>query len=219
MTDGSASQERGKRVLLHEAILESWVAFAAFTPYLVLNLFYEVDARLLGALALVTVLLAMNGLSKTELWFGLNSRVWWRQHPVMRRFHHIHEEGEMAGIFVALVVGVFMTLRGVHLHFPYNECFTLFGIMSAANLAVRQMLPIMSYIERTLGKWMALWLGSLLSSLTGEPAAAVFLTNFIKERIAPEDAPRVATKLGATIGSGGGLMPFAAPPVLIVWGM
>ncbi|PJA93973.1 MAG: hypothetical protein CO132_00295, partial [Candidatus Kerfeldbacteria bacterium CG_4_9_14_3_um_filter_45_8] len=50
-------------------------------------------------------------------------------------------------------------------------------------------------------------------------AAAVFLGDYFKKRCKVEDRARVATGLALTIGSGGGLMYFAAPPILIVWGV
>jgi hypothetical protein len=125
----------------------------------------------------------------------------------------------LAGIFVGAIalIMLFIIGQGSHVHFPYREALTLLGIMSAANIAVRHMIPIMGIIERFFGIRGVIIVGSLLSSLTGEPAASVFLAEYVKKRVKEEDRARVATGLAATIGSGGGLMPFAAPPILIVF--
>lgn len=205
--------------LLWEALVESWVAWALLCAYITLNIVWggAPNMLVLGGLALLTILLAMNGLARTELWMTSRSPQWFRHHPVARVLHHVHNEGEMAGIAISAVVLVFQLVRGVHVHFALVEAFTLLGIMSAANLAVHQMMPIMSRIEGRLGVLGAIVLGSLLSSLTGEPAAAIFLSEFFKNRVQKKDREKVATALGATIGSGGGLMPFSAPPILIVW--
>lgn len=209
---------KGMRGLLVEAIAQSWLAWGLLWAYVTLQLTQQLpDPLWSGGLALMAILLAMNGLSRTELWWTSRSPEWFRHHPFARRFHHLHNEGELAGIFVAGVVLGCQLLRHEHIHFAFVEAFTLLGIMSAANIAVSKMMPIMAGVERLFGKWGALVIGSLLSSFTGEPSAAVFLSEYFRGRTPAQQKNKVATGLGATIGSGGGLLPFSAPPVLIVW--
>lgn len=199
-------------------LFECQIGVALLACYIVASLL-GASSLLLGGFALGAILFAMNGLSKSRLLFGPLGPKFWREHKAFKFFHHVTDEGELAGIFVAIVVFGSLMFQGAHMHFPFAECFTLLGIMSAANLAVRNMIPIMGWIEKVTGVWGVIFFGSLLSSLTGEPAAAVFLSNYIKDRTDVKNKAKVATGLAATIGSGGGLMPFAAPPVLIVWGV
>lgn len=204
--------------LLAQAVVQSWLAWGLLWGYVILQVAQEPpDPLWSGGLALGAILLAMNGLARTELWWTAKSPEWFRTHPLARRFHHLHNEGELAGIFVAGIVLVCQLLRHAHPHFALVEAFTLLGIMSAANVAVSRMMPIMEAVERFSGKWGAIVIGSLLSSFTGEPSAAVFLSEYFRGRTSADQKNRVATGLGATIGSGGGLLPFSAPPVLIVW--
>lgn len=206
------------RAIFVEAVLQSWLAWALLWAYVTLNLAQTPpDPLWSGGLALLAILLAMNGLAKTELWWTSKSPEWFRAHPFARWFHHLHNEGELAGIFVAGVVLACQLLRHEHPHFAFAEGFALLGIMSAANIAVHRMMPIMAFVEKVSGKWGALVIGSLLSSFTGEPSAAVFLSEYFRGRTPAGKKNRVATGLGATIGSGGGLLPFSAPPILIVW--
>ncbi|MDD5055106.1 MAG: hypothetical protein PHZ00_02445 [Candidatus Peribacteraceae bacterium] len=203
-----------------DEIVQSWIAWSLIIAYIILAVASPATENLnlwMGGLAIVAILLGMNGLARTELWLTSRGPAWFRKHPVARVLHHIHNEGELAGIAIAGIVLLAQLHRGVHVHFALTEAFTLLGIMSAANLSVRQMMPIMSLVERFTGTWGAIVVGSFLSSLTGEPAAAVFLSEYFKHRTAPQDKERVATALGATIGSGGGLLPFSAPPILIIW--
>jgi len=209
--------ERNGIVLL-EAIMQSWLAWGLLWAYVTINITqHPPDPLWSGGLALMAILLAMNSLARTELWWTRKSPEWFREHPFARIFHHFHNEGELAGIFVAGVVLVCQLLRQEHPHFAFAEAFALLGIMSAANLAVHRMMPIMAAVERISGKWGALVIGSLLSSFTGEPSAAVFLSEYFRNRTPGHQKNLVATGLGATIGSGGGLLPFSAPPILIVW--
>ncbi len=204
--------------LVAEAIAQSWLAWGLLCAYVALNITQSLpDPLWAGGLSLAAILLAMNGLARTELWLTSRSPAWFRSHPFARWLHHVHNEGELAGIFCAGVVLVCQLLRQAHPHFAFAEAFTLLGIMSAANIAVHRMMPIMSAVEKLSGKWGALVIGSLLSSFTGEPSAAVFLSEYFRGRTPADKKNRVATGLGATIGSGGGLLPFSAPPVLIVW--
>lgn len=213
-------KKRQIKILLFEALFSSWIAWAA--------LFTMVGVMLSGGhpyvagfTILIAAILGMNGLARTDMWLTSEGPSWWKHHRFLKIFHHITNEGELAGIFVGVVAAVmlFVTGNGHEVHFPYKEAFTLLGIMSAANIAVRHMIPVMSVIERISGIRGVIIIGSLLSSLTGEPAASVFLAEYVKKRVDEKDRPRVATGLAATIGSGGGLMPFAAPPILIVSGV
>lgn len=161
----------------------------------------------------------MNGLGRTDL-LRADTR-WWQEHPVMRYFHFWTSEGELAGIITGAVVWLTLYLIDKealsHIHMPWTEAFTLLGIMSMANLIVANMKTIMALIERFSNRWVVVFFGSILSSVTGEPAAAIFLSDYIYNRVPEEKHAKTATSLAASIGSGGGLLPFAAPPILIVW--
>lgn len=215
----NCSNEKSGILAFWEALLTSWFGFTFLAAYIVVSIISPQSSLWLGALALFAVVLAMNGLSRTDLLFTAQGPKMWRDHKAFRFFHHIGNEGELAGIFAATIIAISLLSRHQHVHWAFSEAFTLFGIMSAANLALKNMLPIMALFERIGGRWGVLVIGSLFSSLTGEPAAAVFLSNYLKERVSAKNMGKVATGLGVTIGSGGGLLPFAAPPVLIVYGV
>lgn len=213
-------KENWSSVLL-EAGLMSWAAAIVIGLYVGINLAHG-SPLVAGAFGLLAALLAMNGLARTELWFTSRGPGWWKAHPVLRIFHHVTEEGEMAGILVGLIVLVTnLSLHGgeFNVHFPVSEAFTLFGIMSVASATVVYMMPILEVIASKTGVYGVIFFGSILSSFTGEPAAAVFLSRYVDETVEGKNRAKVATGLAATIGSGGGLMPFAAPPILIVWGV
>ncbi|MEY4503907.1 MAG: hypothetical protein RL154_199, partial [Pseudomonadota bacterium] len=55
-----------------------------------------------------------------------------------------------------------------------------------------------------------------LSSLTGA-AASVFVCEYFKSKIADNKKSEFATKFSAALSLGNGLLPFASPPVLIIW--
>jgi predicted cation transporter len=218
MAETQVEKKKQTRTLFLEALLSSWLAWTAL--FVMVGVMLSHGSPLIsGAAVLIAAILGMNGLARTDMWLTSSGPNWWKKHKILKIFHHITDEGELAGIFVGVValIMLFVVGEGGHLHFPYMEAFTLLGIMSAANIAVAHMIPIMGIIERFFGIRGVLVLGSLLSSLTGEPAASVFLAEYVKKRVNPEDRPKVATGLAATIGSGGGLMPFAAPPILIVY--
>lgn len=206
------------RTLLLEALLSSWIAWTALFVMVGVMLSHG-NPLISGVAILIAAILGMNGLARTDMWLTSEGPLWWRKHKYLKFFHHITDEGELAGIFVGVValIMLFVIGDGSHVHFPYREALTLLGIMSAANIAVRYMIPVMGVIERFFGIKGVIIVGSLLSSLTGEPAASVFLAEYVKKRVDEKDRARVATGLAATIGSGGGLMPFAAPPILIVF--
>lgn len=201
-----------------EAMAFSWLAWAALFGYVAVEV-SRGSPLIAGALILAAAILAMNGLARTDFWLTSRGPLWWRHHKYLRFFHHITNEGELAGILIgttALAL-LYLTGNGGHVHFAYKEAFTLLGIMSAANLAVTHLTPVMGVLEKIGGPKLVIIGGSLLSSLTGEPAASVFLAEYLKQRVKDSNRSKLATGLAATIGSGGGLMPFAAPPILIVW--
>ncbi len=210
--------KREAKSLFFEALISSWVAWSALFVMIGVMLAHG-NHLVAGGAILIAAILGMNGLARTDMWLTASGPHWWRHHRYLKFFHHITNEGELAGIFVGLIALIMLVVTGdtAHLHFPYREALTLLGIMSAANIAVRHVIPLMGVIEKFLGTKGVIIVGSILSSLTGEPAASVFLAEYFKKRIDEKDRPRVATGLAATIGSGGGLMPFAAPPILIVW--
>ncbi|MBT3864960.1 hypothetical protein HOE67_05040 [Candidatus Peregrinibacteria bacterium] len=218
MQETQVEKRKQTKTLFMEALLSSWAAWTALFVMVGVMLSHG-NPLISGAAVLIAAILGMNGLARTDMWLTSEGPGWWRKHKFLKIFHHITDEGELAGIFVGVValIVLFVVGEGSHLHFPYMEAFTLLGIMSAANIAVQYMIPVMGVIEKFFGIRGVLIGGSLLSSLTGEPAASVFLAEYVKKRVNPEDRPKVATGLAATIGSGGGLMPFAAPPILIVY--
>lgn len=215
-----SEKKRSARVLFIEALFSSWAAWAALFVMVGVMLSHG-NPLISGAAVLVAAVLGMNGLARTDMWLTAEGPGWWKRHKFLKIFHHITDEGELAGIFVGVValVTLFALGEGSNIHFPYQEALTLLGIMSTANIAVRHMIPVMGVIERFFGMRGVVVIGSLLSSLTGEPAASVFLAEYVKKRVDEKDRARVATGLAATIGSGGGLMPFAAPPILIIFGI
>ena len=209
-----------KRVQKHwivEAILGSLLAYTCLIMYIMMHVLDAYDPYVCGGLALMAMVLGMNSLAKTELLLTSKGPEWFRKHPVMKWIHHHSEEGEIAGIVIGGIILFFQFQRHVHVHFAFKEAFTLLGIMSAAVIATRNMMPVMQFIERHLGTWAALVIGACLSALTGEPSAAVFISEHFKRRVPDEHKGRVATGLGAIIGSGGGLCYFSAPPILIIW--
>jgi len=200
---------------------QSWLATIALTAF-VTTVLGGGNRLVAGGAIIAAAVLAMNGLARTDMFLtGEAGPRFWQKWRPLRFFHWITNEGELAGIACGFFAGGALAWWGEELHIPLGESFTLLGIMSAANLAVKHITPMLAFIERLfgpLGRYAVIVLGSLLSSFTGEPAGAVFLVDYFKDRVTPTDRPRVATGLAATIGSGGGLLPFAAPPILIVWG-
>lgn len=187
------------------------------------------DELFSGGFLMLALLFAMNGMSRTELLLGNDAPLWWKQSRMTKWLHFVHDEGEMAGIFQVVVVLLVAFLTNVSIHFhldhtapitpltiPVSEPLTLLGIMSAAQLAVRNMAPVMGALERIFGLRWAIAIFSLLGSLAGEPSVAVNLTAYVKDRIKDENRAKASVGLGAVIGFGGGLTWFAAPPILIV---
>ena len=206
--------------MIRQSALQSWGAWALLIAYAVSNVIHG-DPVIAGGLALAAILLAMNGLGRTRLWLPVRETHWWQTHPRLQTLHHVFDEGEFAGIAIAATCLVFVELRGAD-PFPDGVVtfatgpITLLGILSAANLAARDMLALLGRVERIAGTFATLVIGSCLASFASV-GAAVFVGDYFVGRTAPEDKPAVATGLAATIGSGMGLTPFAAPPVLIVW--
>ncbi len=207
---------------------KTWIAWLALAMFALLSAYrLEAAAGFCSTLAAVWM---MNGLAKTDDLLQHRTPAWWHNHPILKFFHFVNGEGELAGIFCAFVLWTTLQLVQspllAHLHFPIAEAFTLYGIMSAAKILVLHMAVLMNSIEQVGnrfgargGRFAVLFVGSLLSSLSGEPAAATFLTEYVAKRVKPGKKAKVATGLAASIGSGGGLLPFAAPPILIVWGI
>jgi len=199
----------------------SWGAWFAFVAFI---FFYSTHQYTFsGLFIIITAVLAMNGLAKTDLVLAHRTPAWWKKHPTLKVLHFINSEGEMAGIFVGaltlIVIGLTHSEDLQHIQWPIGEAFTLYGIMSFANWTVRHMVTVMTVVEKYAGKFGVVFLGSLLSAVTGEPAAAVFLSEYLGNRVTPENRPKLATAIAGSIGSGGGWLPFAAPPILIIWGI
>ncbi len=203
--------------LLREAFLESWIGFMALSSYLTAVL-TGASQITIGGLAVLTAVLFMNGFAKSELFLTSQGSSWWRGHPSVTWLHHISGEGEMAGVLIGLILFTSISLRAdaPHIHLPIAGALSLIGIMSAANMAIKKVIPIMAFIEKRLGVQMAVFIGALLSSMTGA-AASVFVCEYFKSRIDEPNRADFATKFAAALGLGNGLFPFASPPILIIW--
>ncbi len=198
------------------AVIESWLGLLALVLFVTFGLGNHPVAA--GAALIVAAVLAMNGLARTENLLTEQGPSVWKEHPSLRWLHHVTSEGELAGILVGFIALVLYGFTNGHLpHLPIYGMATIIGVLSAARLATRSMNEIMSLLERVGGRGFAIAVGSLLSALTG-PAASLYMAEYVKTRSKEKDRPKVATLLAATIGSGNGLLPFVAPPVLIVWG-
>lgn len=214
-------QKQEERIEFQELLLKSLVAWTLIAGFVASRLSGG-SVVFAGVCILGGAMLAMNSLGRLDHLLHLFPKM--NGGLVSRIAHRITGEGELAGILVGVIAGVVLAVQGQwgSVHIRYSEALTLFGIMSVANMTARHVIPIMAWIERCGGKkagsWLVVTAGSLLSSITTEAAAAVFLSEYLKKRVAPGDRGRMAVGLAAAIGSGGGLLPFAAPPVLIVWG-
>lgn len=203
--------------LFREALVESWLGFSCLIAYIYFC--YTGSSQVvIGGFAIAMAVLFMNGLAKTELFLTSKCPSWWKFHPRIRWLHHIHEEGELMGIAVGVTLFLSMHLRhsGLHVHIPYAGALTLIGIISAANLALKNIIPIMGFIEKCIGIQGTLIFGSFLSSLTGA-SASVIISEYFKDRILEENRGIFAVKFAASLGLGNGILPFASPPILIVW--
>ena len=203
-----------------QTIWRSWLSWLLLLAYVWLNL-STYNPIIGGALALLAILLAMNGLAQTQQLFLVDDQHWWKRHPILYHLHKIFDEGEFAGILFALIFWFFMILRGGPIFSQGAEHFvtgplTLLGIMSAANLAVRNMSALLNWLERRLGLYWAIVIGSCFSSFASL-GAAVFIGDYFVARVSQKNRAAAATGFASSIGSGMGITPFAAPPVLIVW--
>ena len=175
------------------------------------------DERVASGLILFAAVMGMNGWIKTDLFFTAKGPGWWRKFPIFGKLHKIAHEGEFAGIGIGFC-GLFALLyQGKEFHIPINQCLTLLGIMSAANIAKDHMRPVVGLMEKKTNKGGALGLSALFSSFVGEPAAAIINGNYFRRRVSVKNAVVVAVGMAAAIGSGGGLIFFAAPPLIIIW--
>jgi hypothetical protein len=205
--------------LFREALVESWIGL-----FLLLVLFAAeflgLSEIVLGFLAILIAVLFMNGLGKTELVFAHKTPNWWRDHKHMHIFHHITNEGEIAGILVGVMLlgYIYASGHGSNVHLPIFAAFALSGIMAVANMATKDIIVILSLLEKRIGLWGTVWIGTLLSSLAGA-ASSVFLCRYLLDRVDDKDKNNIALRLSAGIGLGNGLLPFVAPPILIVWVM
>lgn len=206
--------------MIRDSALQSWGAWVLLIAYVIVSVQHG-DPVLTGGLALGAILLAMNGLGRTRMWLPVHDEHWWRTHPHLQWLHHTFDEGEFAGIAIAIVCCALIVYRGES---PFHDDalafasgpVTLLGILAAANIAATDMRRLLARLENAVGAMWTLVIGSCLASFASV-GAAVFVGDYFVERTRQEHRPAVATGLAATIGSGMGLTPFAAPPVLIVW--
>jgi predicted cation transporter len=205
--------------LLKESMIQSWLGIGVLGLFFIaINL--NLSDIIIGALAVFMAVLFMNGLGKTEIIFATKTPAWWKEHKSLHIFHHLTNEGELAGILVGVILFLYLLLssQSSHVHLPIAAALALGGIMAGANMATNDIVPLLNRLERYIGVWGAVWVGSLLSSLTGA-ASSVFLSNYLLKRVQAKNKDEVAIRLSAGIGMGNGLLPFVAPPILIVWAL
>jgi hypothetical protein len=178
------------------------------------------NPNFIGFLALMIAVLFMNGLAQIDMLIDEESPNWWKNNKLLSLLHHIHAEGELAGILVGVVLFVYIVAHGhiADIHLPIYAALALSGIMAAANIATHKIIPLMNKLERVVGVWGAVWIGSMLSTLTGA-ASSVFVSQYLLPRVEVKNRDEVALRLSAGIGLGNGILPFVAPPVLIVWAL
>jgi len=205
--------------LLKESLIQSWIGIGVLVLFFV-AIYLNLSNITIGALAVSMAVLFMNGLGKTEIIFATRSPSWWKKNKALHIFHHLTNEGELAGILVGIILFAYLFASGQshHVHLPIAAALALGGIMAAANMATNDIIPLLNRLEKYIGVWGSVWVGTLLSSLTGA-ASSVFLSNYLLERVSPKNKDEVALRLSAGIGLGNGLLPFVAPPILIVWAL
>ena len=204
-TDGTLMVSVGK----------SWLGLSMIALYVGFTLTGD-NQILTGAFAVFAAVLTMNGLANTEVLFPNRSPSYWRSHPILNFFHKIQSEGELAGVFIGIVIALCMFFgEHEHPHVSFAAVFTLIGIVAAANLAIRDMKSVMIFLESKIGIGGALFVGAFLSSLSGA-AASVFVCETYKNRVKNPD--EFAVKFAASLGLMNGVLPFVSPPILIVWG-
>lgn len=205
--------------LLKESLIQSWLGIGVLVVFFI-SIYFNLSNIIIGGLAVLMAVLFMNGLSKTEIIFATRSPLWWKERKLLHIFHHLTNEGELAGILVGIILFAYLFASGQsqHLHLPIAAALALGGIMAAANMATNDIIPLLNRLEKYIGVWGTVWIGTLLSSLTGA-AASVFLSNYLLDRVSQKNKNEVALRLSAGIGLGNGLLPFVAPPILIVWSL
>lgn len=205
--------------LLKESLIQSWLGLGVLVLFFI-SIYLNLSDIIIGSLAVSMAVLFMNGMGKTEIIFATRSPSWWKNHKALYFFHHITNEGELAGILVGIILFTYLFASGQsqHVHLPIAAALALGGIMAAANMATNDIIPLLNRLEKYIGVWGSVWVGTLLSSLTGA-ASSVFLSNYLLERVLPKNKDEVALRLSAGIGLGNGLLPFVAPPILIVWAL
>ncbi|MEY4504141.1 MAG: hypothetical protein RL154_434, partial [Pseudomonadota bacterium] len=146
-----------KNSLITQAFIESWIGFMALGAYLTTS-FLHANFVISGFFAVVSAVLFMNGFAKTNLFLTAQGPSWWREHKSFGWMHFASEEGELAGIFIGIVFFITILLRddNNHIHLPIAAALTLVGIMSAAHMAIKNVIPIMSFLEQRFGSHMAL---------------------------------------------------------------
>ena len=208
-----------KTNLLISALIESWFGVGILIAFIIESIL-GASSIVLGALAVLMAVLFMNGFAKTDLFFTEQGPAWWRENSSLKIFHHIHDEGELAGIWIGFVLFLYLYFSGhaSSVHLPYAAALALAGIMASANMATKNIIPLLNNIEKVVGVWGSVWIGSMMSSLTGA-ASSVFICRYLLSRVEEKNRPEVATRLAAGIGMGNGILPFVAPPILIVWAL
>ncbi len=204
-----------------EAILECYLGILCLVAFLAVQLTHG-SAVVSGGLLLLAAIAAMLGFAKADLMIIGRPRTWLREHKSLIRFlHKTTDEGEYAGIAVGVIaLGAVFISTGhflIHASVVYN-CLALLGILAAARIAAPHTQPILRALEYVGGLWLVLVGGGLMASLMG-PAASVVLVKYLEERVRSDKRAELAVKLAAVIGSGNGILPYVAPPVIIVWGV
>lgn len=215
-----------------EVVFESWFAIGSLLIYLII-LIEEWFAHghightaevWVGLPVLSAMVLGMNGLSRTDM-IAREHPDWWLNHSHVRWAHLISNEGELAGIGLSvIIIGAWQAFSGHVIdgdHIAFGMAFTLFGIMSGAALVQNFLAPVLANIEILtdkvgLGRAAALFVGSMAASGVGEPGAAQILGNYTVDRVNKPSRKRMGGVLALTIGAGGSMLWFAAPPILIV---
>lgn len=203
--------------ILKESLIQSWLGLGVLVLFFI-SIYLDFSNIIIGALAVLMAVLFMNGLGKTEIVFAAKSPTWWKRHKALHIFHHLTNEGELAGILIGIILFAYLFVSGQShdVHLPIAAALALGGIMAAANMATNDIIPLLKKLEKYIGVWGSIWIGTLLSSLTGA-ASSVFLSKYLLERAHSRDKNEIGVRLAAGIGMGNGLLPFVAPPILIVW--
>lgn len=205
-------------VSLREALVECYLGSLFLFGYLAVKISHGSEI-MSGGLLLLAAVMAMMGFAKADMALVGRPRSWLKHHPtILSILHKITNEGELAGIAIgAIVFGVTAGLG--HLHsLPVYNCLSLLGILAAARIAIGDITPFLRFFEHIGGIRLVLVSGGFLAMFLG-PAASVALVKYLSQRVRPEKRPELAAQLAAIIGSGNGMMPYVAAPILIVWPM